>query len=147
MPTSATMNRLLLAMVVVTAAALAACSSAPPPRPANVDVGPSSKPAPASIVRENAAPPAIGSMWFNSLDVKRGSTWEGKIDTSTNVASVEVRNNLFSINARRSDFGHFVFKVDVFDVPPIFIRGYDLRVIARNSAGQEAEEDLPFRIR
>lgn len=141
------MNRLLLAMAVIAAGALAACSSVAPPRPANVDVGASPKPARASMVRENAAPPLIESIWFNSLDVKRGGTWEGRIDTSTNVASVEVRNNLFSINARRSNFGRFAFKVDVFDVPPIFIRGYDLRVIARNSAGQETEEDLPFAIR
>ncbi len=67
--------------------------------------------------------------------------------TTTNVASVEVRTNLFSIDVPRRTFGDFRFSLRVFDVPPIFIRGYRLRVIARNSAGQTSEEDLPLRIR
>lgn len=141
------MNRTLRAMAAITAGALAACSSAPPPAPSNVHVGAFPKTRASAPQRQNDAPPEIQSIRFNSLDVKRGSVWEGQIDTSTNVASVEVRSNLFSINARRSDYGHFNFKVDVFELPSIFIRGYDLRVIARNSAGKEAEEDLPFQIR
>ncbi|HEV7179631.1 MAG TPA: hypothetical protein VGN11_07150 [Candidatus Baltobacteraceae bacterium] len=127
-------------------AALAACSSAAPPKPENVRVG-GSAPKHVAASLPGASAPEIQSIWFNSLDVSRGGTWEGRIDTSTNVASVEIRNNLFSINARRASFGHFRFAVDVFDVPAIFIRGYDLRVIARNAAGTEAEEDLPFQIR
>ncbi len=138
---------MLRAMAAMTAGALAACSSAAPPAPANVHVGTLPRSRAAAPVRSNAAAPAIERIWFNALDVRRGGVWEGQIDTSTNVASVEVRNNLFSINARRSDYGHFNFKVDVLDLPPIFIRGYDLRVIARNSAGAETEEDLPFQIR
>jgi len=141
------MNRLLRAMAVMTAGTLVACSSAAPPAPANVHVGPFPKARGAAPARPNGAAPAIQRIWFNSLDVRRGGVWEGQIDTSTNVASVEVRNNLFSINAQRSDYGHFAFTVDVLDLPPIFIRGYDLRVIARNSAGAETEEDLPFQIR
>ena len=141
------MYRALRAMAAITVVALAACSSAAPPVPSNVHVGAFPKTRAAAPERPNDAPPEITSIRFNSLDVKRGGVWEGQIDASTNVASVEVRNNLFSINARRSDYGHFNFKVDVFDVPSIFIRGYDLRVIARNSAGLETEEDLPFQIR
>lgn len=86
-------------------------------------------------------------MSFNSLDVRRGSVWTGKFITTTNTASVEVRTNLFSIDVPRKDFGKFAFDVDVLDLPPIFIRDYRLRVIARNSAGEEFEEDLPFHIR
>lgn len=141
------MNRALRAIAAITAGALTACSSAAPPAPANVYVGDFQKTRALAPQRSNDAPPEITSIRFNSLDVKRGSVWEGQIDTSTNVASVEVRTNLFSINAKRPDYGHFNFKVDVFDVPSIFIRGYDLRVIARNSAGRETEEDLPFQIR
>ena len=141
------MNRLVRALIVMTAGVLVACSSAPPPAPSNVRVG-SVPPANALVASlPSAAAPKIAALWFNSLDVKRGKNWQGRIDTSSNVASVEVRTNLFSINARRSDFGRFNFNVDVFDVPSIFIRGYDLRVIARNTAGVETEEDLPFRIR
>lgn len=86
-------------------------------------------------------------MQFSSDDVPRGQTWSGRIVTPTNVASVEVRTNLFSINVPRRAYGDFRFSLHVFDVPPIFIRGYRLRVIARNSAGESAEEDLPLRIR
>ena len=111
------MYRALRAMAALAAGALAACSSAAPPAPSNVHVGAFPKTRTAAPERPNDAPPEITSIRFNSLDVKRGSIWEGQIDASTNVASVEVRNNLFSINARRSDFGHFDFKVDVFDVP------------------------------
>lgn len=97
--------------------------------------------------RANDAPPEIVRVWFNSTDLNRGRVWRGDIVTSSNVASVEVRTNLFSISAARTDFGHFHFRDDVFDVPSIFIRAYNLRVIARNTAGREAEVDLPFRIR
>lgn len=86
-------------------------------------------------------------MRFSSLDVKRPATWSGRIVTSTNVASVEMRTNQFSISVPRTAFGDFRFDLNVLDVPPDFVRHYDLHVIARNAAGVEAEEDVPFRIR
>lgn len=86
-------------------------------------------------------------MNFSAEQVRRGQTWSGRIVTSTNVASVEVRTNLFSIDVPRRAYGDFRFSLRVYDVPPIFIRAYRVRVIARNTAGQSAEEDLPFRIR
>lgn len=70
----------------------------------------------------------------------------GSITVSSNVASVELRTNLFSIDATKTGVGRFAFDVDVYDVPPIFLRSYTLRIIARNTAGDTAEEDLPFRI-
>ena len=125
---------------------LSACASSQTPVPSNVSLGsavqlPSPRPA------ANAAPPQILAMNFSGTDVRRGQTWTGTIVTSTNVASVEVRTNLFSINAPRRAFGDFAFAMRVYDVPPIFIRAYRVRVIARNSAGQSVEEDIPFRIR
>lgn len=116
--------------------------------PSNASVGPlaaasSSKP----VSLENDAAPQLLSVRFTSLDVKRGERWSGAFVTSTNVASVEVRTPLFSIDVPRSSFGRFAFAVDVLDVPPIFVRPYRLEVIARNSAGSSVAEDLPFRIR
>jgi hypothetical protein len=58
-----------------------------------------------------------------------------------------VRSNLFSIDVPRTAFGRFAFSLDMLDVPPIFVRKYALRIIARNSAGLETEEDVPFEIR
>ena len=37
-------------------------------------------------------------MHFSSLDVRRGERFSGEFVTSTNVASIEVRTNLFSID-------------------------------------------------
>ena len=86
-------------------------------------------------------------MRFSSLDVRRGERWSGAFIASTNVASLEVRTNLFSINVPKRTAGRFAFTLNVLDTPPIFVRAYRLRVIARNSAGKPYEEDLPFRIR
>ena len=102
---------------------------------------------PAPLVAANTAPPQIIAMHFSSAQVRRGQTWSGQITTTTNVASVEVRTNLFSINVPRRDYGRFAFDLRLFDVPPIFVRAYLVRVIARNAAGQAAEEDFPLRFR
>lgn len=95
----------------------------------------------------NDAPPRILGMRFSSLDVRRGQHWSGEFVTGSNVASIEVRTNLFSINVPHLHPGQFRFDLDVLDAPPIFVRAYRLRVIARNSSGQEYEADMPFRIR
>jgi hypothetical protein len=113
--------------------------------PANVAVGLTALPVPR--IERNGAPPRILAMRFSSLDVRRGERWSGDFVTGTNVASVEVRTNLFSIDVPKPSPGRFAFVLDVLDTPPIFVRRYTLRVIARNSAGLAYEEDLPFRIR
>lgn len=95
----------------------------------------------------NDAPPRIIAMEFSSLDLARPSQWSGVIITSTNVASVELKTNQFSISVPRETFGRFVFRLNVLDVPAEFVRTYALRVIARNAAGVESEEDVPLRLR
>lgn len=123
---------------------LAACASHVASVPPNVTLAARATGTP--IARSDGAPEIV-AVAFNKLDIKRGDVWSGDFVTSTNAASIEVRTNLFSINAPRTTFGHFHFEEDVLDVPSIFVRGYTLRVIARNAAGAEAEEDVPFRIR
>ena len=142
----------LIGMKVGVAGALAllvlcACALVPTSIPDGVSVGPSAAPLPAPPVRGNDAAPVIVASHFSSLDLTRPSQWSGEFITSTNVASLEVRSNLFSINVPRKAFGRFAFTLDVLDVPPIFIRSYRLEIIARNSAGEETELDLPLRIR
>ncbi|HEY8315179.1 MAG TPA: hypothetical protein VIG51_13540 [Candidatus Baltobacteraceae bacterium] len=135
--------------VVVAFVALApcGCASAPVAAPANLRLGVPARSLPAPVSRGSTAGPQIEAVDLSTTDVRRGSRWSGTIVTSTNVASVEVRTNLFSIDVPRTAFGRFAFAVDVFDLPPIFIRPYRLRVIARNAAGRAAEEDLPLRFR
>jgi len=126
-------------------ALLAACASRPTDTPANAAVG--LAPLPSPPVEANGAPPRILGMRFSSLVVKRGEWWSASFVTGTNVASIEVRTNLFSINVPKRSPGRFSLLLDVLDTPPIFVRHYRLRVIARNSAGEEYEENLPFEIR
>jgi hypothetical protein len=140
------MIRVLRAIGICATIGTAGCASRLPDVPVNVTVGvPARLPAPATT--GNTALPRILAMHFSSLDVARGSTWSAQMVTGTNVASVEVRTNLFSIDVPRKGFGRFAYSLDVLDVPPIFVRWYRLRVLARNSAGIIYEEDLPLRIR
>jgi hypothetical protein len=125
---------------------LAGCASQTRAVPANISFS-GSPSLPNPVPAANGAPPKILAMHFSGDEVKRGETWSGEIVTTTNVASVEVRSNLFSINVPRRGFGRFAFTLRVYDVPPIFVRAYQIRVIARNSAGQPVEEHFPFRIR
>ena len=128
------------------AAAAMGCASHLPPVAADVAVG-APRALPTPRVEPMGAPPEILGMWFSALDVRRGERFAGEFVTGTNVASVEVRTNLFSIDVPRVGFGRYAFALDVLDVPPIFVRPYRLRVIARNSAGTQFEQDLPFEIR
>jgi hypothetical protein len=126
-------------------ALLVACASHLPDPPPNAAIGLGALPVPR--VEPNDAPPRIIAMRFSSLDVRRGQRWSGVFVTGTNVASLEVRTNLFSIDVPKLAPGRFAFVLDVLDVPPIFVRSYRLRVIARNSAGAQYEENLPFTLR
>ncbi len=125
---------------------LSGCAAHAASAPANVSFGTRAR-LPAPPIAANDAAPRIVAAHFSSNDVRRGQTWSGVIVTATNVASVEVRTNLFSIDVPRRRFGLFAFYLHVFDVPPIFVRAYTVRIVARNTAGAAAEEDFPFRIR
>ncbi len=127
------------------AALLVGCTSHLPDPPPNAVIGLGALPLPR--VEPNAAPPRIIAMRFSSLDVRRGERWSAAFVTGTNVASLEVRTNLFSINVPKLAPGRFAFTLDVLDAPAIFVRSYRLRVIARNSAGERYEENLPFTLR
>ncbi len=147
MPTLAAMTLRRLVASLACSIAVSGCAAHPVRIPRNVSVGSAARESPAAPVARASDPPRIVAMRFSSLDVARGSVWSGHFVTGTNVASLEVRSNLFSIDVPRTSFGNFAFHLNVFDTPPIFIRSYRLRVIARNASGAQSEEDLPFRIR
>lgn len=126
---------------------VAGCASSPPALPRNVSVGATVHRWPAPAVAPSGAAPAILAVSFSSLDVARGGIWRGRFVTSTNVKSLVVRSNLFAINVPRLSAGRFAFTLNVFDIPPIFLRAYRVRVIASNRYGVTTEEDVPFRIR
>ena len=75
-------------------------------------------------------------------------TWSGAFVTGTNVASIEVRTNLFSIDVPRTcASAAFAFVLDVLTRRRSSCEAYRLRVIARNSAGREYGRRLPLEIR
>lgn len=113
--------------------------------PANVSIGSGMPASPESAAAD--APPRILAARFNTLDVVHPAVWSGTIVTTSNVASVELRTNQFSLNVPRPTFGVFSFSVNVYDLPAEFLRRYSLRIIARNTAGVAVEEDAPFSIR
>ena len=128
-------------------ALLAACASHMPAIGSNVTIGSAPVVLPSPVIASSGALPTVLAMHFSSLDVARGGRWSGEFVTGSNVASIEVRTNLFSIDVPRTQFGRFAFDLNVLDTPPIFVRRYRLRIIARNSAGVKSETDLPFEIR
>jgi cytochrome oxidase Cu insertion factor (SCO1/SenC/PrrC family) len=101
---------------------------------------------PAPHVAAIAAPAAIEAIRLSSLELRPGSDWDGDVLTSTNTASLEVGTNLFDFSVPRQAPGHFHFVFHVVDVPGMYVRPYTLHLIARNTAGDAREIDLPFRI-
>jgi hypothetical protein len=104
-------------------------------------------PWPATIANAPAAPPHIIALWMNSTSIAPGMQWFGRIATTTNVASVEIRTESFSFNATRVAFGQFVFLQHVLDIVPQYKRPYTLQIIARNAAGVEDARLIPIRLR
>ncbi|MGB6984606.1 MAG: hypothetical protein WBD74_01380 [Candidatus Aquilonibacter sp.] len=101
-------------------------------------------PWPAAAANAPDAPPRILALWINSAAITPGSQWFGRIATTTNVASVEIRTESFSFNATRVAFGQFVFLQHVLDIVPQYKRPYTLQVIARNAAGTEDARLIPI---
>ncbi|MGA7356842.1 MAG: hypothetical protein WBW76_15565 [Candidatus Cybelea sp.] len=110
-----------------------------------VGVAPSVWPTPQT--RPPDAPPRIISVWMNEAVLHPGRRWVGKIVTSTNVASVEIRTESFSFTADRHGFGLFEFSQDILDVIPQYRRAYVLHFIGRNTRGETADCAIPITIR
>lgn len=123
-----------------------ACSQAPKGvDPNRVLAAPSPWPTP-EVLAPNA-PPRILGLWMSETTIHVGRAWNGRIITSTNVASVELRTESFSFVADRLGFGIFAFSQMVLDIIPQYRRAYLLRVIARNARGDAAEDLVPIVIR
>jgi hypothetical protein len=108
---------------------------------------PSAKPAATStpVVRAPKAPPRILAVDIDST-VHGGQRITGRVKTTSNVASVEVRVATYGIVMQKTGVG--TFTVDyAFGGVPFFLRGtYTMHVIARNAAGDRDERELPLTI-
>ncbi len=104
-------------------------------------------PWPRAALAAPGAPPRILALWMNETTIAPGTQWIGRIATTTNTASVEVRTESFSFNATRRTFGQFTFAQHVLDIVPQYKRGYTLSVIARNAAGEQDARLIPIILR
>ncbi|MBV9149016.1 MAG: hypothetical protein JO024_04065 [Candidatus Eremiobacteraeota bacterium] len=132
------MKNRLLTVASSVAIALCGCEARPPStQPANFTVSANMpSPWPSAVVAAASAPPRILGIWLSSLTIAPGSTLDGAIATTTNVASVEVRTAAFSINSLHVAPGQFRFHTRVLELPPLArLHTYTLDVIARNTAG------------
>lgn len=82
-----------------------------------------------------ASQPRIEALWMNETTIRTGSVWSGRLVTSTNVMSVEVRTESFTFVAQRVRPGVFTFSEDILDMVPQYRRPYTLQVIARTQRG------------
>lgn len=101
---------------------------------------------PQPLARPANARPQIQAIRFSTTDPRLGTTWDGDILTSTNVASVNLATPLFNFNPERTGPGRFHFSFNLIDVPSIYVREYTMSVITKSTAGQLAHVDVPFRI-
>lgn len=108
---------------------------------------PTVTPLPTPLVLPPDAPPQILAVQVSDPVFHGGETITGTIITSTNVAAVEIRLAGHSMRMPRTDFG--IWQV-TYKMPhvPFFYRGrYTAQIVAMNSAGAQAEQDLTVSIR
>ncbi|MGB8910417.1 MAG: hypothetical protein WCC84_16865 [Candidatus Cybelea sp.] len=138
--------RLVAAVIVLLIAGACSQTSGRSVDARRVVVAPSQWPTPQVLPPD--APPRILELWMNETTIQPGARkWTGRIVTSTNVASVEVRTESFSFVADRRRFGIFDFSQTILDIIPQYRRTYVLHVIARNTRGDTDERLVPIVIR
>ena len=118
---------------------------------ANARPVPSNHPKPAPTIaiprRSPDAPPEIVAIDVSSTSISSGDTLWGKVLTSSNVASVEVRIATYGIGLKKIGVGRFALAYRLAYVP-FFVRGtYPMHFIARNTRGDAVDRTLPLTIR
>jgi hypothetical protein len=126
---------------------IATLSATPSPTPSAT---PSPSPSPQKKVvvpmRSSNAPPKIVDVEMNTSSVGSGDTLWGKVLTSSNVASVEVRVANIGVGLNKVGVGRFTLTYKLGSIP-FFVHGtYPMRIIARNSRGDAVERTLPLTI-
>jgi hypothetical protein len=78
--------------------------------------------------------------------VRPGQHISGRVLTTSNVASVELRVATYGVVMRKTGVGTFSFDYVLGNLP-FFLRGtYSMRIIARNTGGVTSERTLPLTI-
>jgi hypothetical protein len=92
-----------------------------------------------------SAPPRILDVQIASV-VHPGQRISGRVVTTSNVASVELRVATYGVVMQKTGVGTFSLDYQLGDLP-FFLRGtYSMRIIARNAGGDRSERTLPLTI-
>lgn len=76
-----------------------------------------------------------------------GETVSGTVITSTNVAAVELRLAGHTVRMARADFGVWQLSYTVPHIPFYLRKTYTVQVVALNTAGLTAEQDVRIALR
>jgi hypothetical protein len=135
-----------------TVALVSVAPSTTPSPAASSSAFPTTTPSPAAHkhvvvpMRSPDAPPQIVDVEVNRTDVGSGDTLWGKVLTSSNVASVEVRVANIGVGLNKVGVGRFTLAYRLGSIP-FFVHGtYPMHIIARNSRGDKIERTLPLTI-
>jgi len=107
---------------------------------------PSPSPTPGVLMLAPDAPPRIITLSVSKTTVHPGDTVLSSVETSSNVASVEVRVAGYSMNMSKVGVGHFALTYTVPSVPFFLSGTYALQVIARNTRGDQAQRSVPIKV-
>jgi hypothetical protein len=118
----------------------------PSPDP-NVSPIPTPVATPTILMQPPDAPPQILWISLSSTAPHAGDTLAITVLASSNVASVELRVGGYGSAMNKTDVGHFESTSQVPKLPFFMNHNVTLQVIARNTAGVQAEQDIPIQIR
>lgn len=90
---------------------------------------------PSPIVARPGDPPRIVAVHFSTMTIRVGSWWSGRVVTTTNVASLELRAPSFSFILHRTAYGEFSFRTHVLVVPTVYRRPFVGELVARTASG------------
>lgn len=143
-------DRVGLAGVFALALAVAACSpAAKKPEAAagpSISVGVPPAARAAAPLAKPGDPPRIVSVWLAKTEFAPGERIAGRVVTTTNVASVEIRVEGYGRVIPRTDFGRFEGSVAVPQLPSFLRRAFTLQILARNAGGIAAKATVPIRV-
>lgn len=125
---------------------------APSPSPSAIPTTlPTSLPSPMAtptvLMLAPDAAPQILWVGLSSTTPHAGDTLAITVLTSSNVASVELRVGGYGSGMTKTDVGHFELSSQVPRLPFFMSHSLKLQVIARNTAGVAAEQDVPLQVR
>jgi hypothetical protein len=101
---------------------------------------------PAPPVAAPAEVPRIVGVWLSKTEFAPGDRVAGRVVTTTNVASLEIRVEGYGRVVPRTGFGRFEGTVAVPKLPSFLHRAFTLQILARNADGVAAKATVPIRV-